>query len=100
MTSGLNQATEPADAKTAYAQAVAAKDVPSMLAYAQRLLSNEPSLATAQRIVNTLPFDLPGRPAVRSRIAIFRSFTIETSIPFLRALAALHGIDLTVRVGE
>jgi FkbH-like protein len=100
MTSGFNQATEPADTKAAYAQAVAAKDVPSMLAYAQRLLSNEPSLATAQRIANTLPLDLPGRPAVRSRIAILRSFTIETSIPFLRALAALHGIDLTVRVGE
>ena len=34
------------------------------------------------------------------RLAVLRSFTLEPAIPLLRAEAFLHGIDLTVHVGD
>ena len=91
---------EPAQARVAYSQAVEAGDVAGMLAHAQQLLTSNPSLAVAQQIANTLPAQLPGRAAVACRVAILRSFTIETTVPFLRALSRLYGIDLPVKVGE
>ncbi len=39
-------------------------------------------------------------PLVSYRLAILRSFTLEPAIPFLRALAFVHGIDLNVHVGD
>jgi FkbH-like protein len=95
-----NQLSELTDIRAAYSDAIAANDVAAMLEHAQRLLNTNPSLAIAQKIVNTLPLELPGRPPLTRKVAILRSFTIETSIPFLKALAALHGIELMVRVGE
>jgi FkbH-like protein len=39
-------------------------------------------------------------PLVPYRIAILRSFTVEPAIPLLRAEAFVHGIDLTVQLGD
>ena len=100
MGSNSNKSSELADTKAAYAYAVAAKDTAGMLVYAQQLLTTNPTIAIAQQIVNTLPLGLPGRPPVRRKVAILRSFTIETLIPFLMSLARIHGIELIVRVGE
>lgn len=100
MGNNSNQSSELVETKAAYSRAVAAKDTAAMLAHAQRLLSTNPTLAIAQQLINSLPLELPGRAAVIRRVAVLRSFTIETSIPLLRALARLHGIDLIVRVGE
>jgi FkbH-like protein len=88
------------DTRAAYAQAVATNHIGAISAHAQELLATNPTIAVAQQIGNTLPVELPGRPAVRRKVAILRSFTIESSLPFLKALARLHGIDLRVRVGE
>jgi FkbH-like protein len=87
-------------AKAAYAQAVAAKDAAAMLTHAHAFLSLSPTLGTAQQIANTLPLELPDRAPVRLKVAFLRSYTVEPSIPFLRALARLHGIEVNVRVGD
>ena len=100
MGNNSNQSSDLAETRAAYSRAVATKDIAAMLAHAQRLLATNPSLAIAQQLINSLPLELPGRPAVTRKVAILRSFTIETSIPLLRALARLHGIELVVRVGE
>jgi FkbH-like protein len=100
MSHDSHTSTAAADAKSAYAHAVAGNDVSAMLAHAQQLLAASPSLAIAQQIANTLPLELSGRAAVMRKVAILRSFTVETSIPFLRALAAVRGIGLTIRVGD
>jgi FkbH-like protein len=39
-------------------------------------------------------------PLVSYRLAILRSFTVEPAIPLLRAEAFVHGIDLTVQLGD
>ncbi len=39
-------------------------------------------------------------PLTRYRLAILRSFTVEPAIPLLRATAFVHGIDLTVQLGD
>jgi FkbH-like protein len=39
-------------------------------------------------------------PLVSYRLAIPRSFTVEPAIPLLRAGAFVHGIDLTVQLGD
>ena len=39
-------------------------------------------------------------PLVSYRLAIPRSFTVEPAIPLLRAEAFVHGIDLTVQLGD
>jgi FkbH-like protein len=39
-------------------------------------------------------------PLVAYRVAILRSFTVEPAIPLFRAEAFVHGIDLTVQVGD
>jgi FkbH-like protein len=87
-------------AKAAYARAVAAKDAAATLAHAQALLGLSPTLGTAQQIANTLPLALPNRAPVRIKVAFLRSYTVEPCIPFLRALAGLHGVELTVKVGD
>jgi FkbH-like protein len=87
-------------AKAAYARAVAAKDAAATLAHAQALLGLSPTLGTAQQIANTLPLALPNRAPVRIKVAFLRSYTLEPCIPFLRALAGLHGVELTVKVGD
>jgi FkbH-like protein len=39
-------------------------------------------------------------PLAPCRLAILRSFTVEPAIPLLRAEAFVHGIDLTVQLGD
>ena len=39
-------------------------------------------------------------PLVSYRVAILRSFTLEPAIPLVRAEAFLHGVDLTLQVGD
>jgi FkbH-like protein len=96
----LKGSIEISEAKAAYTQAVADKDAAAMLAHAHAFLRLSPTLGTAQQLVNTLPLDLPNRAAVRLKVAFLRSYTVEPSIPFLRALARLYGVDLTVKVGD
>lgn len=87
-------------AKAAYARAAAAKDAAGMHAHAHTLLSLSPTLGTAQQIVNTLPLELPQRSPIRVKVAFLRSYTVEPAVPFLRALARLHGVDVEVKLGE
>jgi FkbH-like protein len=96
----LKGSIEISEAQAAYTRAVANGDVAAMLAHAHAFLRQSPTLGTAQQIVNTLPLDLPNRAAVRLKVAFLRSYTVEPSIPFLRALARLYGVDLTVKVGD
>jgi FkbH-like protein len=96
----LKESVDLATARAAYAQAVAARDAAAMLTHAHALLSLSPTLGTAQQIANTLALELPHRAPVKLKVAFLRSYTVEPCIPFLRALAALHGVELTVRVGE
>jgi len=96
----MSDLLELAEVKAAYAKAAADKDSAVMLELAGRLLNISPTLGIAQLIVNTLPADLPGRPAISLRVAFLRSFTVEPAMPLLRALAKLYGIDLTIKVGE
>src|SRR5579863_7031821 len=64
------------------------------------LWRNEPGAATAAFMVNRYE-KLRGTIAlIASRVAILRSFTVEPAIPLLRAEAFLHGLDLTVQLGD
>jgi FkbH-like protein len=96
----VKESVEISAAQAAYTRAVADKDAGAMQAHAHALLSLSPTLGTAQKIVNTLSLDLPDRATVKCKVAFLRSYTVEPAIPFLRALAALHGIELVVKVGE
>jgi FkbH-like protein len=96
----LNESTDISAAKAAYAQAVASKDVAAAMAFGQALFSLKPTLGISQQILNSLPLDLPNRAGVRLKVAFLRSYTVEPVIPLLRALARLHGVELTVKVGD
>jgi FkbH-like protein len=96
----LKQSTDIIKAKAAYAQAAASKDAAAMMAFGQALFTLNPTLGTAQQILNSLPLDLPRRAGVRLKVAFLRSCTVEPVIPLLRAMARLHGVELTVKVGE
>jgi FkbH-like protein len=64
------------------------------------LWRNEAGAATAAFLVNRCE-KLRGKIAlISSRVAVLRSFTVEPAIPLLRAEAFLHGIDLTVQMGD
>jgi FkbH-like protein len=64
------------------------------------LWRNEAGAATAAFLVNRFE-KLRGKIAlISSRVAVLRSFTVEPVIPLLRAEAFLHGIDLTVQMGD
>jgi FkbH-like protein len=64
------------------------------------LWRNETGAATAAFLVNRYE-KLRGTIAlISSRMAVLRSFTVEPAIPLLRAEAFLHGIDLTVQIGD
>jgi FkbH-like protein len=96
----LNESTEITEAKAAYAQAVANKDAAAMVAFGHALFDLSPTLGIGQQLLNSLPLDLPGRPGVRLKVAFLRSYTVEPAILLLRAMARLHGVELTVKVGE
>jgi FkbH-like protein len=64
------------------------------------LWRNEASAGAAAFLVSRyeqLRGKLPLQPI---RLAILRSFTVEPAIPLLRAEAFVHGIDLTVHLGD
>jgi FkbH-like protein len=64
------------------------------------LWRNEAGAATAAFLVNRYE-KLRGKIALfSSRVAVLRSFTVEPVVPLLRAEAFLHGIDLTVQMGD
>ena len=96
----MNETTELTEIKAAYVTALAEKDTASMLSCAGKLLSLAPTLGTAQQIIKTLPLELPKRAGVKLRVAFLRSYTVEPSIPLLKAFARLYGIELDVKVGE
>jgi FkbH-like protein len=96
----MSYSEELAELNAAYLKAVAEKNIASMNSYAGSLLTLSPTLAVAQRIINSLSAGLPGRSSVEIRLAFLRSYTVEPCIPLLRALALLHGVKLTVKVGE
>jgi FkbH-like protein len=85
----LQESTAIHEAKAAYTLAVASQDPSAIVAS-----------GIAQKILNTVPLDLPGRAGLRLKVAFLRSYTVEPAIPLLRAMARLEGIDLTVKVGE
>jgi len=88
------------EAKAAYTLAVASQDPSAIVASGYELFNLSPTLGIAQKILNTVPLDLPGRTGLRLKVAFLRSYTVEPAIPLLRAMARLEGIDLTVKVGE
>jgi predicted enzyme involved in methoxymalonyl-ACP biosynthesis len=96
----LQQSTDIIEAEAAYARAVASKDAAAMMAFGHALFSLIPTLGTAQRLLNSLPLDLPRRAGVRLKVAFLRSYTVEPVIPLLRAMATLQGVELTIKVGE
>ena len=64
------------------------------------LWRKEPGAGAAAFLVSRYE-QLRGKlPCVPYRLAILRSFTVEPAIPLLRAEAFLHGIDLTVQLGD
>jgi FkbH-like protein len=70
----------------------------SSLGELRRRFRSSPKLSTARQVIDALAA-APGaqdRPVVR--LAILRSFTIEPVVPFLRAGAALEGIDARISV--
>ncbi len=85
----MQESTAIHEAKAAYTLAVASQDPSAIVAS-----------GIAQKILNTVPLDLPGRAGLRLKVAFLRSYTVEPAIPLLRAMARLEGIDLTVKVGE
>jgi predicted enzyme involved in methoxymalonyl-ACP biosynthesis len=95
-----NNITDAAYLKKQYVSAAALGDTPLMVSLAQKLLASHATLGVAQQIINTLQASLPGRQAIHLRVAFLRSYTVEPVLPFLKALALLYGIELTVRVGE
>jgi FkbH-like protein len=96
----LQESTAIHEAKAAYALAVASEDPCAIVASGYGLFNLSPTLGIAQKILNTVPLDLPGRAGLRLKVAFLRSYTVEPAIPLLRAMARLEGIDLTVKVGE
>jgi FkbH-like protein len=64
------------------------------------LWRNEASASAAAFLVSRYE-QLRGKlPLVCYRLAILRSFTVEPVLPLLRADAFVHGIDLTVQLGD
>jgi FkbH-like protein len=64
------------------------------------LWRREPGVGVAAFLVSRYE-QLRGKLAMVSyRLAILRSFTLEPAIPLLRAEAFVHGIDLTVHLGD
>jgi FkbH-like protein len=96
----LQESTAIHEAKAAYALAVASEDPCAIVASGYVLFNLSPTLGIAQKILNTVPLDLPGRAGLRLKVAFLRSYTVEPAIPLLRAMARLEGIDLTVKLGE
>ncbi len=96
----MQESTAIHEAKAAYALAVASEDPCAIVASGYGLFNLSPTLGIAQKILNTVPLDLPGRAGLRLKVAFLRSYTVEPAIPLLRAMARLEGIDLTVKVGE
>ncbi len=66
----------------------------------QRLFAEAPNLATAQFVLDRAAKVASHKNATPCRLAILRSFTVEPLIPILRAAARLHGIELTVQLGD
>ena len=64
------------------------------------LWRNEAGAGAAAFLVNRYEKLRGTLPLVPYRVAILRSFTLEPAIPLLRAEAFLHGIDLTLQVGD
>jgi FkbH-like protein len=66
----------------------------------QRLWRDQPGPATAS-FVNSRTTRLPADPSRHAAtLAVVRSFTVEPLVPVVRAAAAVHGLDLTVNVGD
>jgi FkbH-like protein len=64
------------------------------------LWRNEAGAGVAAFLVNRYEKLRGTVPLVSYRMAILRSFTLEPVIPLVRAEAFLHGIDLTLQVGD
>src|SRR5579872_4747963 len=66
----------------------------------RQLFRAAPDMSNAQFVLSRVG-RIADRPApVACRVAFLRSFTLEPVIPLLRAMASLHGVDLTPHVGE
>jgi FkbH-like protein len=66
----------------------------------KQLYEEVPSIATAQFVLDRLgKLPLRVRP-IPCRLAMLRSFTLESVVPLLRVAALLNGIDLTVQLGD
>ena len=96
----LQESTAITEAKAAHARAVGCEDPRAIVASGHLLFNLSPTLGVAQKILNTVPLELPGRAGLRRKVAFLRSYTVEPAIPLLRAMARLEGIELTVKMGE
>ena len=80
--------------------AIENKAWPAALAALRQFWRDSPGLAGAQLVLDRIKKIEHGAPSVPCRLAVLRSFTLEPALPMLRASCALHGIDLTVQVGD
>lgn len=96
----MQESTAITEAKAAHARAVECEDPRAIVASGHLLFNLSPTLGVAQKILNTVPLELPGRAGLRRKVAFLRSYTVEPAIPLLRAMARLEGIELTVKMGE
>ena len=68
-------------------------------AAATRLWQLRPSAATARHVIACFERMREWIPLQKGRIGVLRSFTLEPTVPILRAAALTHGLDLTIQMG-
>lgn len=68
-------------------------------AAATRLWQLRPSAATARHVIACFERMRESVPLQKCRVGLLRSFTLEPTVPILRAAALVHGLDLTIQMG-
>jgi FkbH-like protein len=87
------------DLRAAVDRAIDKGDKNLALAGLHRLMSEAPSIANAQFVLDRASAVSDSGSRLRLRVAILRSCTVEPVVPMLRAAALLHGVNVDVWVG-
>lgn len=81
-------------------KALAAGNHPFALAELKRLFHASPTLAHAQFVLDRITRIASNVPSLSCRLYLLRSYTLEPVVPLLRAMAALHAVDVSVAVSD